>query len=177
MSVNKFTWNGKQYTVPKLAKELNVPPRTLYGRIKKLGLEKAVEVSRMSEAEYKQHLSTLIKKSCGGERRDLWTFEYRGKSYSREALAKLLGVNHSTFQGWIVRFGRDGAIELAETPKSDRREKMAMLSKGSPYVKKSKVDEFELPDCDPDFELKNRARHWVKNYGIDGAMAKASLRI
>lgn len=185
MSAKKVTWNGKQYTIPKLAKELNVAKRTLYGRIEKLGIEKAIKVSLMLSGEYSQNRKGVSHKNYKGQRPDTWVYKYKGEMCSREAFAEHLGVKLTTFVGWVKRYGKENAISLAETPANLRNKKMQMLRNEKGFDERaantenrqSKVDEVEIPKLDPDYELKNRIKYWIRHYGMEGAIAKASLRI
>lgn len=185
MNAKKVTWNGRQYTTPQLAKALNVRPRTLYRRIADFGLDRAIEICQMSEAEYKQHRKDINHRNYKGQRPELWGYEYKGQRYSRADLAKLLGVNNSTFQTWSAKYGRAKAIEIAEMHESERKAEIERLCNRKERMKRSdndedrpsKVDGFEAPEFDPDYELKNRIKFWIRRYGMEGAIAKASLRI
>jgi len=106
-----------------------------------------------------------------------WTYKYKGQTYSRDELAEVLGIKKGTFKAWVWRYGRVNAIAIAELPESERKAEMQRLVSNRKTELKSKVDEFEIPMLDPDYELKNRIKHWVKHYGVEGAIAKASLRI
>ncbi|HCC80418.1 MAG: hypothetical protein Tp185DCM00d2C31949971_4 [Prokaryotic dsDNA virus sp.] len=105
------------------------------------------------------------------------TYIYKKKRYSRDDLAVHLGINKNTFQSWVLRYGRVNAIAIAELPKSERKAEMRRLVNKRKPEMKSKIDQFDIPKLDPYYEERNRLKHWIRRYGMEGAIAKASLRI
>lgn len=169
-----FAFEGRELTFKEIACVLGVQYKTFYARYRCYGLDRAVEISRMTDQEREEFGK---QNRSNGQKRvgKVGRFPYKGKQYTLADLARLLDVKHQSFFSWVKRYGMEEAIRIAEHPPELRKAEVNKMKHKKPP--KGAACNVAIPTLDPDLEYKRRAKYWIRQYGAEGARAKAGMRI